>query len=215
MSCRKHVLDRTRSIDVPSELRSARRRVEDHRNRVASLRSWRGFTLIEAVIVLAVVSILICVAVPAWTGAMAATRNSSVRGLLYESILKANTHATITGVEVVLCSSGNGVDCSRSPNWSDGWIAFADLDGNRRHSDRETMLRQQPALEGGTRLRSTRGRTRLVFQPNGGAVGSNVTFTLCDGRGPSKASTVVMANSSRLRQGKPSRKAAFACVYGS
>lgn len=214
MSCRKHVLDRTRGIDVASEFRSARRRVEDHRNRVASLRSWRGFTLIEAVIVLAVVSILIAVAVPAWTSAMAATRNSSVRGLLYESLLQANTHATITSVEVVLCSSDNGVDCSRSPDWSEGWIAFADLDGDRRRSGRETLLRHQPALEGGTRLRSTGGRTRLVFQPNGGAAGSNVTFTLCDDRGPDEASTVVMANSSRLRQGKPSQKAAFACVYG-
>mgnify|MGYP006170030997 CR=1 FL=1 len=43
------------------------------------------------------------------------------------------------------------------------------------------------------------GRMRIVFQANGGNAGSNVTFTLCDGRGPRKAVHLVMANDGRLR----------------
>ena len=53
-----------------------------------------------------------------------------------------------------------------------------------------------------------------MFQPNGGNAGSNVTFTLCDSRGIEKATTLVLANDGRLRQGKPSADAAQACVYG-
>ena len=61
-------------------------------------------------------------------------------------------------------------------------------------------------------LRTTVGRTRLVFQPNGGNAGSNVTFTLCDGRGAAQATTLVLANDGRLRSGTPSTAAAQACV---
>ena len=51
-----------------------------------------------------------------------------------------------------------------------------------------------------------------MFQPNGGNVGSNVTFTLCDGRGVEKAVTLVLANNGRLRSGTPSAAAAHACL---
>jgi type IV fimbrial biogenesis protein FimT len=51
-----------------------------------------------------------------------------------------------------------------------------------------------------------------VFQPNGGNAGSNATFTLCDGRGAARASTVVLANDGRLRRGRPTPAAARACL---
>ena len=71
-----------------------------------------------------------------------------------------------------------------------------------------------PSLPWPLHLRSSTGRTRLVFQPNGGNAGSHVTFTLCDGRGIEKATTLVLANDGRLRQGKPTEAAAQACVDG-
>ena len=37
-----------------------------------------------------------------------------------------------------------------------------------------------------------------------GNAGSNVTFTLCDGRGASHARTLVLSNAGRLRHGVPS-----------
>jgi hypothetical protein len=49
---------------------------------------------------------------------------------------------------------------------------FADLDGDRTHDAYETVLRRVAPLGGRARLRSTVGRTRLVFQPNGTANGS-------------------------------------------
>ena len=52
----------------------------------------------------------------------------------------------------------------------------------------------------------------LVYQPSGGNAGSNVTFTLCDGRGAVRATTLVLANDGRLRAGKPTEAAALACM---
>ena len=175
-----------------------------HRNR-------RGFTLIEAVIAMAIAGILLGVAVPAWQDAMARSRASAARGELMATWTVAVGHAARTGTEVVLCPSA-GVECRTSFDWSEGWLAFADIDGNRRSAPGETLVDVADALHDSVRLRSTTGRRRLVVQPNGGNAGSNVTFTLCDGRGIEKAATLVLANSGRLRSGTPNETAALACL---
>ena len=171
----------------------------------------RGFTLIEAVIVLAVGGILIGVAVPAWSGAVDSVHSASTQAALLESMTRSISHAAIAGSEVVLCPGDSG-GCRDTPDWTGGWIAYADIDGNRQRGANETLLQAEPALAGSVHLRSTAGRTRLVFQPNGGNAGSNVTFTLCDGRGAAQATSLVLANDGRLRAGKASAARAEACV---
>ena len=173
----------------------------------------RGFTLIEASLSLAVVGVLAGIAIPTVTGAISAVHAGSAKSAMVETFSKALTHSTVTGVEVVLCPTSGGDACVDTTDWSGGWIAFADLDGNRSRGPGETLLEQQAALTNGAHLRSTSGRKRLVFQPQGGAAaGSNVTFTLCDSRGPAKATSLVLANSGRFRQDKADPTAARACM---
>jgi len=172
----------------------------------------RGFTLLEALIVLAVVSILACIAVPALRNVSAEAHAASAKAAFVETWLAAANHAALTGVEVVACP-GSASGCTGGIDWSRGWIAYADLDGDRARDDGETLLKRIAPLGGGVHLTSTVGRTRLVFQPNGGNAGSNATFTLCDGRGAAAATTMVMSNEGRLRQGVPTPEAARNCVY--
>lgn len=171
----------------------------------------RGFTLVEAVTCLAIAGILAAVAVPAATDALARSRASAARAALLSSLTVAIGHAAATGTEVVLCPA-MARDCVDTMDWSAGWIAFADLDGDRARTPRETLVHEAPALHETVRLRSTTGRRRIVLQPNGGNAGSNVTFTLCDRRGAGRAVTLVLANHGRLRAGKPTRKAAAGCI---
>lgn len=170
----------------------------------------RGFTLIEAMIVLVVASILVGVAVPACGAAMESARATSTKADLLATLTRSITHAAMAGSEVVLCP-GDRRGCRNSTDWSQGWIAYADIDGDRQRDSNETLLQAEPPLGGKVHLRSTAGRTRVVFQPNGGNEGSNVTFTLCDGRGAAQASTLVLANDGRLRSGKPTAAVANAC----
>ena len=172
-----------------------------------------GFTLIEAVIALAIAGVLVGTAVPAVTGATEAARASSAEAALLATLTQSISHAAIAGSEVVLCP-GDAAGCRDSSDWSAGWIAYADLDGDRSRDPNETLLHGERALSGKVHLRTTAGRKRLVFQPNGGNAGSNVTFTLCDGRGAGKATSLVLANDGRLRAGKPTETAAQACVQG-
>ena len=170
-----------------------------------------GFTLIEMVAAMSVVSILAGIAIPAVQDAAEAARSGAAKGTLVESWMTSVAHAANTGSEVVLCP-GNAGGCSGGIDWSQGWIAFADIDGDRVRGPNETLLKQAEPLGGKVHLRSTAGRTRMVFQPNGGNAGSNITWTLCDGRGPEAATTIVVANSGRLRTGKPTPAAAQACM---
>ena len=170
-----------------------------------------GFTLIEALIALAIASVLVGVAVPAWSSVLESAHASSAKGALLETLTRSISHAALAGSEVVLCP-GDSSGCRDTVDWSGGWIAYGDIDGNRQRGANETLLQMQPPLAGKVHLRSTTGRTRLVFQPNGGNAGSNVTFTLCDGRGAAQATTLVLANDGRLRAGKPTPAAAESCL---
>ena len=176
----------------------------------------QGFTLVEMIIAVAVVAILVGIAAPAWTSARAAAYAGKARTGMTETLLSAVRHSALAGTEVVICSpsDASATRCARTTNWTDGWVVFADVNGNRLRDAHEPVVHRQEALAGGTRLWTTEGRTRLVFQPNGGNAGSNVTFTLCDDRGTAKASTFVLANDGRMRLGAPTQAAAQECMSG-
>lgn len=171
----------------------------------------QGFTLIESTLSLTVVGILACIAIPAWSNASEAAHSGSAQAAISITVLAAIRHSALTGSEVVICP-GDANGCRGSIDWSDGWIAFPDFDRDRIRDADEALLNASAALGGKAHLRSTAGRTRLVFHPNGGNVGSNVTFTLCDGRGTGKARQLVLANDGRLRVGTPTQTAALACL---
>lgn len=176
----------------------------------------RGFTLMEAMVSMAIVAIVAGIAIPAWSAARASAHAGRTRTEMLETILAAVRHSSLAGTEVVLCHPTDGAveKCASTTNWSDGWALFADLNGNRLREPNEPVIHRQPGLSGGVRLWTTEGRTRLIFQPNGGNAGSNVTFTLCDERGADKAVTFVLANDGRMRWGRPTAAAAQQCAYG-
>lgn len=170
-----------------------------------------GFTLVEALIALAIATLLAAIAVPAWSSASEGAHAGAAQAALVAGLTLAVGHAASTGSEVVVCP-GDETGCRDSVDWTSGWVAWADIDGDRLRDTNETVLQTQPALGGKVHLRSTTGRRRLVFQPSGGNAGSNVTFTLCDGRGPGKAQALVLANDGRLHPAPASPAAAMACM---
>jgi type IV fimbrial biogenesis protein FimT len=165
------------------------------------MRAQAGLTLIELLVTVAVAATLFGVAVPAFSGGLEAARANDARASLLASLMTASNHAAIAGVRGVLCPSQDGLACDVTPDWSRGWVVFLDSNANREVDGGERVLRVEPALAGRVRLRTTAGRTRIVFQGNGGNAGSNATFTLCDGRGPAKARALIMANAGGLRDG--------------
>jgi type IV fimbrial biogenesis protein FimT len=172
----------------------------------------KGFTLIEAMLALLIACLLLGLAVPAWSSANEAVHAVDARSAMQDTLFHGMRHAALTGNDVVLCP-GRGTACGNTWDWSGGWFSWADLDGDRVPDPAEPVLRRQGALPGRVHLRSTRGRRRLVLHPFGGAAaGTNVTFTLCDGRGPARAGGLVLGASGRLHGSRPSASSARDCM---
>jgi type IV fimbrial biogenesis protein FimT len=167
----------------------------------------RGLTLIELAIALAIAAIVFSLAANALGDALESARSASVRGDLLASLALAGSKASVSGNRAVLCPSTDASSCSDEADWSQGWLVFLDTNASREIEGGESVLRREPPLPGRVRLRSTVGRARIVFQGNGGNAGSNVTFTLCDGRGARNAVSLVLANTGRLRNGVPTPQA--------
>lgn len=173
----------------------------------------RGFTLIELIISLTVTGLLAGVALPAFLSARYAANSATAQSSLLSSLLQASHKAALHSTRTTICPSAEGLRCTTGFDWSAGWIAFLDNNANREREPDERLIHHQGALEN-VRLLSSSGRTRIVFQGNGGNAGSNVTFTLCDRRGAAKARTLVISNSGSLRQGvADSAKIALACAF--
>lgn len=167
-----------------------------------------GFTLVETMVACALAFILFGIAIPAANAGIEAARSADARSKLLYSLMQAASRAGLTGTKAVLCPSTDGMMCANSFDWSNGWIVYMDRNSNREREPDETLINMVQALEGKARLHSTAGRTRIVFQGNAGNAGSNVSFTLCDGRGPGKARSLIMSNVGNLRDAPATEKAA-------
>ena len=171
-----------------------------------------GFTLLDLLIALAIAGVLFGIAIPVLKNAVARVQAGSARSAITVTLFDAQRHATILGHEVVICPGES--QCAGGADWSHGWVAFIDRDGNRLHGPGEQIVRQEPKLPSGVRLRGTIGRPRIVYQPNGGNAGANITFTLCDRRGPKDALALILSNGGRLRSARATLAAASACATG-
>lgn len=172
-----------------------------------------GFTLLDLILALLAIGLVFGLAVPAWTTAVARVRAGAARTAITTTLFDALRNATVIGREVVVCPA-SGDQCIGGSDWSRGWIAFVDADGNRQHGPGEVVIDRAAALPRGVRLTGSSGRPRLVYQPYGSNAGSNITFTLCDRRGPDDALALILSNGGRLRADRPTRAAAAACAAG-
>ena len=172
-----------------------------------------GFTLLDLLIAMTIIGILFGIGIPSLKNAVARSQAVSVRSAITTTLFDALRHATVLGREIVVCPA-SAAQCAGGTDWSHGWIAFIDSDGNRLRSPDEQIVRQQEKLPAGVRLHGTAGRPRIVYQPNGGNAGSNITFTLCDRRGPKHAQALILSNGGRLRSDRAAPAAAAACGNG-
>ncbi len=172
----------------------------------------RGFTLLDAMLGMTIAVLIFGIAWPNYRDAVARVHAISARSAMTMTLFGAMRDSTVNGREVVVCPSADEASCMNGTDWSKGWVAFIDLNGDRSRGGSEPLVGRQPALSGDVRLHSTQGRPQIVFQPNGSNAGSNVTFTLCDRRGPDEALRLVLANNGRLRALPASAGAAMACA---
>jgi type IV fimbrial biogenesis protein FimT len=176
-------------------------------------RATHGFTLLDMILTVLILGLVLGIAIPGVSHTVSRVRAVSARTAITTALFDAHRNATVLGRQLVVCAGKDG-GCSGSEDWSDGWIVFVDDDRDRQRGPAERVIRHEAALPRGVGLRSTVGRSRIVYLPNGSNAGSNVTFTLCDRRGPQTAERLILANGGRLRRDRAEAAPAVACVAG-
>ena len=138
----------------------------------------RGFTLIELLVTISVAAILLGVGVPSLQELVKTNRRAATANALVSSIQHARSTSAARGVRVVVCHSIDGSACSGAadPDWSSGWLSFADDDKDSIRDANETLLTVEAARRGVT-MPSTRGM--FVFSPSFGIWTAAGTVAVC------------------------------------
>ena len=164
----------------------------------ARKRRARGFTLVELLIVLALVVLLVGVAVPGLGSMLAGSRVKTMASQFMTHVNLARTESIMRGQRVVLCPSDNGADCLPDGHWHRGWLVFVDRNADREHGPSEPLLQLSGSADE-VDLVTSRMRRRLVLFPTGLSPGSNGTYTVCSRHGGASPLAVIVANTGRAR----------------
>jgi len=111
-----------------------------------------GFTLIEMLVVLAIIVIITTSAIPGFQSFIQNNRMSTTTHQFVTSLNLARSEAVKLGKRVTMCKSNNSSTCVTSGGWEQGWIVFVDENGDGQRQTAgtpEEVLRVQNALSGG------------------------------------------------------------------
>ena len=106
----------------------------------------QGITLVESMVVVAILGILAAIAVPSFKSTIESSRRTTYANQLLEDLALARSEAIKRGVRVVVCPSSDGTSCSGSSSWASGWITYADKNGNNALNSDDTIIRVHEAL---------------------------------------------------------------------
>jgi len=156
-----------------------------------------AFSLIELMLALAVLATISIFAVPGFSTLLQNIRMSSNVNELIHSLHRARQNARVTGIATVICSSHDGQQCLAHSDWADGWLMFANADGD-----------EPPQVDSGDRILHTAGpakglhifgnRQAFIMRPFG-LRSTNGTLVWCDRRGSAHARAVIVSYTGKPR----------------
>lgn len=158
----------------------------------------QGYTLIECLVALVIISVVLGLAVPSFDQMLHKQALDAARMKLVSAIKMTRQEAVYRNRAVTLLQ--------RNGDWSNGWTAMVDLDGNGTLDTSDIVIRQQAGPEGDITLSGNTPVSNYIrYMPDGtarlysGAFQAG-TLTLCHATGNSQGIKLVLSSGGRLRQ---------------
>ena len=158
-------------------------------------RTSSGFSLVETLIVLAIIAAVVGFAVPGLQNQIISKEVDAASGRLFRDLQLGRADAIRRGVPVVLCPSPDGASCQFGGQWRQGWIGFEDRNRNQHRENGEEILLSRPS----TTSVSVEWRSPnwLRFRPDGEAW-PNGHFRICS-NDLSEARAMIIYRTGRVR----------------
>lgn len=145
----------------------------------AHRRPAEGFTIVELMVVIAIVAVFMVFAIPSYKSVTTQSRMAGEINDLASDIALARSAAVKQGLTVTICPSANpsatpstsAPACSGSTSWTTGWIVFIDTAGNQTFTTNgDTLLRVHGPFTGSDTLvfSTGSGATTITFNRMGG-----------------------------------------------
>ena len=120
-----------------------------------------GFTLLEALVVLAVLSVLLGLAAPALTGLRERQQLQARAEAFWSSLMLARAQALLHQQHVTLCAASDRA-CDPAADWHAGWLVFVDANRNGQREADERLLEQVNGERDAVRIRGNSTVNRVI-----------------------------------------------------
>jgi type IV fimbrial biogenesis protein FimT len=181
-----------------------------------ALRRLLGFTLIEVMVVVAVMAVLATLAMPSMGRMVDSIRLTSFSNDFLSTMYLARSEAIKRNRPVGICKSANGLGCTLTGGWEQGWIVFYDPNNNGTTDAGEAIVHYTQALPQGFRLYGNQNVAKYIsFNPNGrtrlvGGAFQAGTLTLCKAYGTEIGAREIVIN--HVGRARVNKRSISACA---
>lgn len=124
-----------------------------------------GFTLLEALVVVALLGILVSLAAPAMGDLQTKFRLQAQAEGFLDSLILARSEALRRQQRVSLCARASDSACDTTGQWNQGWLVFVDSNDNALRDPEEPLIENHAALPQGSMVASN-STVRRYFSYN-------------------------------------------------
>lgn len=137
----------------------------------------RGFTLVELLVVLAMMGILLTIAVPGYAFLLHSSRLATVTNDLVSALQLARSEAIKRGMRITVCKTSNAMEstpvCDSTADWQQGWLVFADGGTKGVIDTDDTLLRVHDRLPAAAVITTSNYSSYISYLSSGRSQGSN------------------------------------------
>lgn len=160
----------------------------------------RGMTLVELISTLSIAIILSSASIPSIQSFLEGNSQTADINRYIGYLQYARSEAIKKNTAVMLCPSDNGENCTGGIRWDQGLIIYHDNNRNRHRDDNEKItLNINPEKKNKSVIKTTKGRQKLTYYPDGTSPGSNATITFCTDTQSKPPKAIIISNLGRPR----------------